>query len=289
MRPTPPRFDVDTRAPQFGALRFQFQQAPATGPAHGVLIAVHGVRRNVLEHAEAFSAQAWRARCHLLIPHFDAQRYPDYQRLGRPGRGQRADLHLIALVAHLAREFDFDASDLRLFGHSGGAQFVHRFAMAHPDLVRRYALSAAGWYTFPDARLAFPMGTAHPPETFPRLEACRFLPVPGRVFVGRREHAHSRLLRHAPDLDAAQGMSRLDRARRWVTAMQTAARAHALDAAVDLVELADGAHSFSGLVRRTALVQHVVEFLVPESAGHTPQRSAVPHHPDHANPPNACA
>ena len=263
-------------ARRFGALNYWFQQAPGAAPCASLLIAVHGVRRNAPEQLRAFSAQARELGCHLLVPCFDARHYPDYQRLGRPGHGQRADLHLIALVADLAGDHGFDPCALRMFGHSGGAQFVHRFVMAHPDMVRRYALSAPGWYTFPDEALHFPLGTAHPPAEFPRLEAWRYLRVPGRVFVGQREHAHSRLLRRDERLDQAQGRTRLERARSWVQAMQAAARAQSLQASLDLVELPEGAHGFGGLVRRTALVSQVLDFLVLETGSRPSGRIVAP-------------
>ncbi len=266
-------------APQcLGTLRYWFQPAPSPG-ARGVLVAVHGVRRQALDQFAAFSAWATRRQCHLLIPLFDPAHYPDYQRLGRPGHGQRADLHLIALVGDLAQRFDFDPDDLLLFGHSGGAQFVHRFVMAYPDMVRRYALSAAGWYTFHDDDTDFPLGTDHLPAGFPAFVAHRFLQIPGRVFVGGREHAQSPLLRRNDALDAAQGRDRIDRARRWVDAMRVAARAHALPAPLSLEELPGAAHSFRGLVRRAGLADRVGEFLlpghsIPSGKGATPNAHA---------------
>ncbi len=275
-------------ARRFGTLSYWFQAAPGPSRSTGLLIAVHGVRRDAIEQLRAFAEQASGRGCHLLVPCFDAQHYPDYQRLGRPGHGQRADLHLIALVAGLAGEHGFDPSALRLYGHSGGAQFVHRFVMAHPDMVRRYALSAPGWYTFPDETLHYPLGTGHPPAEFPRLEAWRYLRVPGRVFVGQREHAHSRLLRRNEALDQTQGRTRLDRARKWVQAMQLAARTQCLQASLDLVELPEGAHRFSGLVRRTALVREVLDFLLPQTISRPGGSIVTPEpHARHTDP--ACA
>ena len=251
---------------QFGPLRYWFQPAPGAARARGLLVAVHGVSRGAAMHFQAFSALAARCQCHLLAPLFDAWRYPDYQRLGRPGRGARADLDLIALIGELGRRHGFDMARLWLFGHSGGAQFVHRFVFAHPDLVRRYALSAAGWYTYPDEAVRFPLGLAEPPPGFPRLVAPRLLSVPGRVFVGRRERAGSRLLRHGEQLDSVQGRDRRDRAARWVQAMADAAARHGLPDPVGLEELDDGAHSFCGLVRRAQLVQRVAGFLLAPPA-----------------------
>lgn len=264
---------------QFGPLRYWFQPAPGTLPARGLLVAVHGVSRGAAMHFQAFSEVAERWQCHLLAPLFDAWRYPDYQRLGRPGRGARADLDLIALIGELGRRHGFDMARLLLFGHSGGAQFVHRFVFAHPDLVRRYALSAAGWYTYPDEAARFPLGLAEPPPGFPRLVAPRLLSVAGRVFVGKRERAGSRLLRHGEQLDSVQGRDRRDRAARWVQAMADAAARHGLPDPVGLEELDNGAHSFCGLVRRAQLVQRVAGFLFAPTAAPAARSVAAQSYP----------
>jgi pimeloyl-ACP methyl ester carboxylesterase len=46
-----------------------------------------------------------------------------------------------------------------LFGHSAGAQFVHRYVLFNPASRFSTAIAAnAGWYTMPDLEVAFPYG-----------------------------------------------------------------------------------------------------------------------------------
>ena len=40
-----------------------------------------------------------------------------------------------------------DTRRINLFGFSGGAQFAHRYAMAHPGSVNALVLTAPGWFT----------------------------------------------------------------------------------------------------------------------------------------------
>ena len=51
------------------------------------------------------------------------------------------------------------AVDYRLYGHSAGAQFVHRFIMFNPRARVKIAVAAnAGWYMMPDFDVRFPYG-----------------------------------------------------------------------------------------------------------------------------------
>ncbi len=246
---------------QFGGLRYWFRPAPPARDPAALLVVVHGVRRRPLELLETFAPLAAAQPCHLLVPWFESPRHADYQRLGRPGLGQRADLHLIALVQMLGQQHAMQHQRMLLFGHSAGAQFVHRFVFAHPERVRRYALGAAGWYTLPDEQQEFPLGTRHALPGFPRLSPERFLRVPAQVFVGSRERASGPTLRRDPLLDRIQGVDRLQRATRWAQAMNQAARSRGLAPPVGVRRLPGAAHSFSGLVRRAGLAHQVWRFL----------------------------
>jgi predicted alpha/beta superfamily hydrolase len=52
-----------------------------------------------------------------------------------------------------------ESASFYLFGHSAGAQFVHRYVLYNPSARFSKAISAnAGWYTLPDFSVAFPYG-----------------------------------------------------------------------------------------------------------------------------------
>ncbi|BAN68012.1 alpha/beta fold hydrolase [endosymbiont of unidentified scaly snail isolate Monju] len=159
----------------------------------------------------------------LLLPLFSQRDYSDYQRLGRKGRGPRADLALLKAIeqarAYLAlRDERFD-----LLGYSGGAQFAHRFALLHPQRVRRIGLGAAGWYTWPDPRVPYPRGTgataAMPGE---RFDLAGLLRTPILVWVGDRDRERDSALNTSERIDRMQGGHRVARAVNWVRAMRQA-------------------------------------------------------------------
>lgn len=213
-----------------------------------LLVAVHGYTRNAAEQAEQFAPLCEAAGIVLAAPHFDASRFPDYQRLGR--RGARADLALDAMLAELRQSLGLLLGRVALFGYSGGGQFVHRYLMAHPSRVTSAVVAAPGWYTFPGREHAYPYGTRGARKRVgARMRTESFLRVPVLVAVGELDDdEHSENLRHTALLDAQQGITRLERAARWVRAMQDAAAALGLPARVELATLPGAGHSLADCI-----------------------------------------
>ncbi len=239
---------------------------PSSGAVRApVLVSVHGVSRNAHEQARALVPACDERGIVLVVPIFGVDSHKDYQRLGR-GR-DRADLLLNRCLGEAASLSGADVAQIRLFGFSGGAQFVHRYLMAHPDRVERAVLAAAGWYTFPDHRRRFPYGirvgrslrgVSFNPE--------KFLRVPIHVLVGSAD-VESKNLRRSARLDAQQGTTRVERAHRWVAAMREAADAYRMERQVTLTEVPDVDHSFQRFCRTGALVARAFRSLFDANAG----------------------
>lgn len=269
MASAPPAWPLERRTPdasalrEFGpGLRYALRLPPDQGIDTPVFVAIHGISRNALDHFNAFAGLAQSRQAIVIAPLFDAAGFPDYQRLGRRGLGPRADLALIALVDDVLASCGLRSRKLHLFGHSGGAQFTHRFVIAHPQRVARYAISAAGWYTFPDESADYPYGLREPPDGLDMTGQQRFLSVPGCVFVGMRDQRRGPSLRQRERVDTQQGTTRIERAMRWTAAMNSRARELGLPEPVQLRRLPDAGHSFSGLVRRAGLHEQAWEFLL---------------------------
>ncbi len=195
-----------------------------------------------------------------MAPHFSRPRFRDYQRLGRGGRGARADQALERLVEEVARETHARAGRVFLFGYSGGGQFVHRYVMAHPQRVAAAVVGSAGWYTFPDAERRYPRGIRTRGDLAGvRFEPDAFLRVPLLVTVGERDVERDASLRQSEALDREQGRNRVERAERWVEAMREAARQQGLPPAVALRRLEGVGHSFEDNVERGALAKLAFE------------------------------
>jgi len=227
---------------------------PAVPDPHRVLVVVHGISRNASMMIRGLAEDAECAGYSLLAPCFSQRQFDDYQRLGRQGRGARADLELLAMLGDAGVE----AGSFDLFGFSGGAQFAHRFVAAHPGVAASMILTAAGWYTDPTSQRRFPRGLG----ATDRLKGLRFsaaalAETPSLVMAGTADTERDPALRCTPALDARQGQHRLDRAR-W---FHKRLRSLATDKPHHFVALPDTAHDFAQAVVRGGLPKHLFDFL----------------------------
>ena len=233
------------------------------------LVLVHGQSRGADDLVEVFRPFAEQYGATLIAPVFDKKRSAGYQRLGLMSRGEsrsRADVRLRRVLEDVRELTGIPTDRFRLFGHSGGAQFAHRFVMAHPESVERYAISAAGWYTSPDPSVNFPHGMKAIPK-IPDFAANidRFLGVPVCVLVGAQDTARNASLNTSERVDRTQGRTRVERASNWVTAMAAAARQRGLETSVRLQVLPEVGHRFGDLASRGQLGRIVSQYLFDEA------------------------
>jgi pimeloyl-ACP methyl ester carboxylesterase len=227
-----------------------------------MFITVHGISRNAREHAERYAPLAEEYGVVLVAPEFPAKRFPDYQRLGRANRGDRADRVLERVVAEVTRLTGARGDKVYLFGYSGGGQFVHRYAMAYPERVAGYVVGAAGWYTFPDPTLPYPRGIK-PNSDLPDVsfDLAKFLVVPGAVVVGERDVHPGTALRKSEPVANQQGTTRFERGERWVASMNEQAQTRGLPAHFRFHELPRSPHSFTKSMERGDMGRWVFERL----------------------------
>lgn len=222
------------------------------------LVCVHGIQRNVLELAVRFAPLADELGRALLLPFFSTRRGRGYQRL----RGRRVRRHpearLHQALDRLGELAPVDLERFDLFGYSGGAQFAHRYALVHPTRVRTLVCASAGWYTFPDESTPWPYGLAigrRDRRLEPDLGA--FLDLRTHVVVGAEDRGRDDSLNADARIDALQGETRVERARRYVDALRESARAHGRASRVTLQVLPGCGHSFEQNVRAGRLVDVV--------------------------------
>lgn len=230
-----------------------------------LLVSVHGITRNALEHVLVFRRWADCLRVPVVAPLFARATYRRYQTLAGGKGVPSADDAFDIMVADACRHLGMRDAKMHLFGYSGGAQFVHRYAYRRPEAVERMVVGAAGWYTFPDDAVAYPQGlaaTAKSPAFADSTVIARYPPT--LVLVGSGDRLRDEVLNQEPAIDRQQGKHRLARAKRWVDAMARAAQRAGVASPCGLQILRGASHSFSAAVEAHALDRAVVDFLFPD-------------------------
>lgn len=75
------------------------------------------------------------------------------------------------LFDYTKKKYNINAEKYSLYGHSAGAQFVHRFNYFVPEARINIAISAnAGWYTLPTSDFEYPYGLKNMPIDRVQLE-----------------------------------------------------------------------------------------------------------------------
>jgi len=227
-----------------------------------VFVTVHGVKRMAKEHATEFASFAEHYGVVLVAPLFPKDRFRDYQRLGRKGRGKRADHALNSIIAEVGFLTRANIDKLYMFGYSGGGQFVHRYSLAYPERTARIVVAAAGWYTFPDSDVNYPRGVkkAKGLDNI-RFDPVGFLSVPICVVVGKRDIHRDKELNKSGRIDRQQGVNRFERGKAWIEAMADAARSYHLDTAYIFKKIPACNHCFMKCMHRGRMGSLVFNFL----------------------------
>lgn len=170
-------------------------KACATKPCP-LVIAMHGVTRNALQTRDNWLELAEQHGLIVVAPFLDRERFPTrlYQQggvIGEPDRTKWLYQTIERLYDHLVATKRAEAGGYILFGHSAGAQFVHRMVLALPEARYRLAvIGNAGFYTLPtDAGPAggfpFPYSLEGTPIT--EAERAKALQRPMLVMLGDQD------------------------------------------------------------------------------------------------------
>ncbi|MDQ4086514.1 MAG: hypothetical protein M3177_00640 [Pseudomonadota bacterium] len=225
-----------------------------------LLVLVHGVSTHPATLIELTARRAAEHRTPLMAPDFHADELEGYQRLGDSELPLVAARALERALVEAARRLGRPAGPVDLMGFSGGGQFVHRFALFFPQLVRRLVIGAPGWYTYVDDDEPYPYGTgASRARGELEPDVAEFLKIPKLVAVGERDIERDDQLRTGR-VDE-QGRNRLERARRWVAHVNTLSSQAGLGERARFVALPRTGHSVSQAMRQGGLARRMFEFL----------------------------
>ena len=235
-------------------LRVFYLEPPAgLSPDAPVVIVMHGVNRNADDYRDNWRDLAQQYGLRVYAPEFSAADFPGaaLYNLGGVGRdGPSAYAALEPLFSAIAQRGG-DADGYYLFGHSAGAQFVHRALLFEdlPHLITAYSANA-GWYTLPDPNQAWPYGTAGTSAS--EDDIGRWVGMPLTILLGERDtdprHQH---LRHTPEAEA-QGPHRYARGVYFANAARVRAEELGVTYGWRVGSVPDVAHDNAGMAEAAA-------------------------------------
>lgn len=163
-------------------IRVWYNAPPGSLADARILIVMTGAQRDGEAYRADWVPLVAGQKTLLLVPEFSEKEYPGVSsyNLGgmvdRRGKLQPDDTWSFQLIEllfdHVVADIGSSATDYAIFGHSAGAQFVHRFVEFMPHSRARLAVAAnAGWYTVPDDSIKFPYGTDGAPLASSDMEA----------------------------------------------------------------------------------------------------------------------
>lgn len=199
-----------------------------------VLIVLHGAGRSAAPSRDIWIPYADRYSCLVVAPEFSSENYPgDQWYIGGNLQDLQGNFNPEANWTYTAIEHLFDdvrsrtgarADTYLLFGHSAGAQFVHRLVTFLPGARSSRAVAAnAGLYAMPTYAVAYGFGLKGSPlpETDLKTVFSRKLII---MSGDRDTNANDSSLANFPAAEA-QGSTRFTRAQNYfATAEQEAAR-----------------------------------------------------------------
>ncbi|MGL4992958.1 MAG: hypothetical protein ACRC6R_02305 [Bacteroidales bacterium] len=138
-----------------------------------ILFVLPGLNRNAGDYLQAWKSAAKSKGIMVFALEFPSSYYPssDYTEGGifKNDNIQPEDQWSFSIIDplfdYICNELSIKQSGYDLWGHSAGAQFVHRYLLFKPDSPIIRAISAnAGWYTVPDMDIEFPYGLKNSPS-----------------------------------------------------------------------------------------------------------------------------
>ena len=265
LAPSAGRFEVSQDGKTMPVWYYLPEAAVADAP---ILIAMHGVNRDADRYRDEWLPHARRYGFILVAPEFSNAPFPgsDGYTLGGGGAFGFIEPVFDAIKAATGNR----SERYHLFGHSAGAQFVHRFLYFVPESRAENAVAAnAGWWTLPDLKVDFPYGLRGSDVDEAALK--KALRRPLTILLGMADtHTEDPNLRRTPEA-LAQGPHRFARGQNFFATAQREAAALKVPIGWQLATAPGVAHSNKGMA--AFAVTHL--FGPPVISGRDPARVRV--------------
>jgi poly(3-hydroxybutyrate) depolymerase len=245
------------------ALRVFVYRPAAWRPADQAIIVLHGQGRDADRYIAQWAPQAEATGLLVIAPEFSQRKYPGVAaynwgnvvtEAGTPNPPEAWIFGAIDRIWAAAREkTGATQAGYALFGHSAGAQFVHRYLLlAEASQATTIITANAGSYTMPDRAIGFPFGLGNTAVTDAML--ARALARPVTVLLGSEDidPNHPALPRQPGAM--AQGQHRLARGMLFFAKAREAATRLGVRFTWRLETVPGIAHDNSGMAARAATI-----------------------------------
>jgi hypothetical protein len=197
--------------------------ANLTAATH-VLLNMHGNGRTASSYHDAWHSWTRNNNYILVTPYFSDANWPDsgyhqgnvFEAENCAGALNPESRWSFTIVdnsfTHLKTRFQLTDAKYDIWGHSAGAQFVHRMMLWKPDARIRFGMAAnSGWYTAPDTSIACPYGLRNPLLNVTNQQLVNYTNRNMIIFRGTEDTLRDSDLRTSALADA-QGRNRWERA-----------------------------------------------------------------------------
>jgi poly(3-hydroxybutyrate) depolymerase len=220
----------DDKGREIEVLVYQPKTFNAQSPIQFVM---HGISRNAEQTREKWIEVSDRTGILVVAPKFSKNQFKhgtDYT-LGEknPNMVSQMTIGVVErLFDRVVKDTGSERKTYRIYGHSAGAQFVHRLVLLMPDNRAEWAVAAnAGWYTLPLAGAeAGALGTPYTMKGVPDADA-RIKKALSRkliIMLGDKDTDPNHMqLMHGAEVDL-QGKERFSRGKHFFAAAEQAAK-----------------------------------------------------------------
>lgn len=203
---------------------------PASWNASGpVLIVMHGVDRSALSSRDVWISYGELFSCLIIAPEFSLKYYPHdywytagnlYDEKGNPTPKENWTYSAVEhIFDDIRNRTGANQETYLLFGHSAGAQFVHRHVTFLPEARYSRAVAAnAGVYAMPTYSVVYPFGlqgSPLPESDLPKVFSGKLIIMAGAGDTNPRDIDLAKF-----DEAELQGSTRFERARNYYTTAQ---------------------------------------------------------------------
>ena len=189
-----------------------------------VLFVVHGNTRNADDYLNSWIRLTKDKNIAIFAPHFKRSSFISFNTLQMSTSSGKirtdTDLYLHnsidTLFKYIKAKFKLNDKLYDIYGHSAGAQFVHRYLlMSDNPSVNKAVAANAGWYTFLNGA-DFPYGVKNPPISLTDSNVKKFLSTNLYILIGTNDIDIASSINKSKGAQK-QGINRLQRAKNFFT------------------------------------------------------------------------